>query len=295
MAEKLLECPVCKKADFTLFLEVKDYFLTMEDFLIQSCDGCGFKFVNPRPDKNEIGRYYQSDEYISHDAQKENFISRIYKLARVFSIKGKHNIVKRYTPSGRILDIGCGTGEFLNYCKSKGYDVEGVEPNEKAGIYSQQVNKIPVAKTLKDVDSGSFQCITMWHVLEHVHDLDETLDLVRGLLSPGGVFIAAVPNSDSWDARKYENFWAAYDVPRHLYHFTRTTLVRLVTNHGFILQELVPQKLDSYYVSMLSEKYRSGKINYLKALFFGFWSNVQAGREGRGHSSQIFVLQVKKS
>jgi 2-polyprenyl-3-methyl-5-hydroxy-6-metoxy-1,4-benzoquinol methylase len=297
MFEKIQNCPVCSSSVFTDFLEVNDYFLTKEDFSIQKCDACGFRFINPRPENLEIGRYYQSDEYISHDAEKENFISRIYKIARIFSIKAKYRIVYKYGESGKILDIGCGTGEFLKYCKSKGFDVSGVEPSEKARVYAQKVNHISVTGKLADYSNSlhSFDCISMWHVLEHVHDLNETIEMVKTLLKPNGIFIVAVPNSNSWDAQHYGNFWAAYDVPRHLYHFTEVTLKKLVSKHGFILKKLLPQKLDAFYVSMLSEKYRTGKINYLKSFILGLWSNFQAGKQKRGYSSQIFVLSLKKS
>src|SRR5665647_1839613 len=263
MTEKLIQCPVCEQPDFSHFLAVKDYFLTAEEFTIQKCDHCGFKFVNPRPDKSEIGRYYQSEEYISHDAKKVNLLGQVYKMARIFSINNKYKLVKKYVKSGKILDIGCGTGEFLQYCKSKGFEVKGVEPNEKAGDFAKLENGIPVSNDLSDLamDKDSYGCITMWHVLEHIHDLNETLDLVKGLLEPKGIFIVAVPNSNSWDAQEYGKFWAAYDVPRHLYHFTDVTLEKLVTRHGFEVKERLPQKLDSFYVSMLSEKYRSGRSN----------------------------------
>ncbi len=296
MTEKLLKCPVCGATGFSPFLEVKDYFLTREDFSIQQCDACGLKFVNPRPDQKEIGRYYQSDDYISHDTKKMSLFNRIYKVARMFSIKNKFKIVETSAHKGKILDIGCGTGEFLNYCNSRGFEVEGVEPNEKARAFARQVNKVSVNKDLTDLlpAGNSFDCITMWHVLEHVHDLNETIRMVKGLLTPDGIFIVAVPNCNSWDAKKYGNFWAAYDVPRHLYHFDYSSLDLLISNHGFEIRNLIPQKLDAYYVSMLSEKYRTGQNNYFRALIFGFWSNFMAGRKGRGFSSQIFVLSRKK-
>ncbi len=297
MTERIFSCPVCEATDFSPFIETTDFFLTGEDFAIQQCAACEFKFINPRPDEAEIGRYYQSAEYISHDAKSKSLFSRLYKLARFVSIRSKFNIVQRHANQGTILDIGCGTGEFLRYCKSRGFEVSGVEPNEKAALYAQKVNKIPVTNILSNLagKTGNFDCITLWHVLEHLHSLNESLDVVKELLAPGGVLIIAVPNGDSWDAQKYGKYWAAFDVPRHLYHFNEATLTKLMTKHGFELQKVIPQKLDAYYVSMLSEKYWSGRTNYLKSLFVGFWSNFQALKQGRGHSSQIFVLSAKKA
>jgi len=297
MKEKILICPVCEKSDFSLLFDVKDYFLTSEEFSIQKCNNCGFKFVNPRPDKSEIGRYYQSDQYISHNAAEAKFINRVYKLARRFSILKKYKIVYKYAGPGKILDIGCGTGEFLNYCKSRGFEVTGIEPNKKARVFAQQENKTPVFCELAELsaDKGSCNCITMWHVLEHIHDLNETLEMVKYLISRNGILIVAVPNCNSWDAGKYGNFWAAYDVPRHLYHFTESTMKKLLTNHGFEILTMLPQKLDAFYVSMLSEKYRSGKNNYFISIINGFRSNMHAWKPGRGYSSQIFVCSMKKT
>jgi 2-polyprenyl-3-methyl-5-hydroxy-6-metoxy-1,4-benzoquinol methylase len=296
MTEKLSKCPVCERSEFSLFLEVKDHFLTHEAFSIQKCKACGFKFVNPRPDENEIGRYYQSEDYISHDSQRVNLISRIYKIARVFSIKRKYKIVAAHSRTGMILDIGCGTGEFLYYCRSKGFTVEGIEPNSKARFYAQNTNGIHVSTGLADLmtENRLFSCITMWHVLEHIHQMNEALDMVKELLAPDGVLIVAVPNSNSWDAQKFGKYWAAYDVPRHLYHFNEKSLNQLLSKHGFEIRTTIPQKLDAFYISLLSEKYRSGKNRYLTSFFSGLWSNSKALKQKRGHSSQIFVLSVKK-
>ena len=297
MAEKITGCPVCGKIDFFDYLEVQDHFLSKEHFLIQQCISCDFRFLNPRPAKTEIGRYYQSDEYISHGVEKSDLMSRVYKLARFFSIHNKYKIVKKYIQSGKILDIGCGTGEFLAYCRKRGFEVSGIEPNEKARIYAQSEHNISVADQLKVLGAkpSSFKSITMWHVLEHVHELDETLEMIIKLLTQDGVLIVAVPNSNSWDASTYKSYWAAYDVPRHLYHFTEATFQGLAARKGFEVLGIIPQKLDAYYVSMLSEKYLSGKINYFKAVIFGFWSNYNAKKCGIGHSSLIFVLSLKKT
>ena len=290
-------CPVCGKTDFSLYLEVPDYFLTRETFSIFRCESCGFKFINPRPGEEEIGRYYQSENYISHDASGKSLLKWVYKAARTISVRTKFKIVRKHSGPGKILDVGCGTGEFLRHCRMNGYEISGGEPNDKAGTFAREVNGIPVNRSLNDLirDRMVFDCITLWHVLEHLHDLNETLERIKRMLTPDGVVIVAVPNSNSWDAQKYGRAWAAYDVPRHLYHFTVETMQALAANHGFEIPDILPQKLDAYYVSMLSEKYLTGKNSYFKSMAMGFWSNFQAGRDRRGHSSQIFVLKTKKA
>jgi 2-polyprenyl-3-methyl-5-hydroxy-6-metoxy-1,4-benzoquinol methylase len=297
MAENIEACPVCGERRFSLFKEVKDHFLTREIFLIQQCNSCNFRFVSPRPSADEIGKYYLSDEYISHDSSKVDLFSRIYKLARTVSIRSKYHIVRRYAGTGKMLDIGCGTGEFLHYCSMHGFEVEGVEPSEKARNYAKQVNNLSVCGKLAEITSAQkkYDCITLWHVLEHLHDLNGTLLQIRELLNPGGVVIAAVPNSGSWDAGKYGEYWAAFDVPRHLYHFVEQSMQNLAGKHGFAILNILPQKLDAFYVSLLSEKYLSGRRNYVKSFVNGLRSNFQAGRNHRGHSSQIFVFSVKKA
>ena len=297
MSEFIAKCPVCGTKDFTNFMDVKDYFLSQEEFTIVKCISCGFRFLNPRPTKSEIPNYYQSEKYISHDSKGTDLISRLYKLARYYSVRHKFNIVRRYAQKGKILDIGCGTGEFLNHCRKKGFEVTGVEPNNKAKIYAQSENRIPVEDNLESLQKtpGSFQCITMWHVLEHVHDLHETLSMIKRLLTPDGNLFIAVPNSNSWDAMYYKQFWAAYDAPRHLYHFTGHTLQEIMFRQEFEIKKILPQRLDAFYVSMLSEKYKTGRNNYFKTALLGFWSNFYALTTDAGHSSLIFIFTLKNS
>jgi 2-polyprenyl-3-methyl-5-hydroxy-6-metoxy-1,4-benzoquinol methylase len=293
MNEELSGCPVCGEPKSELFLEIPDYFLSKEQFRIFQCTSCGFRYVNPRPVEHEIGRYYQSDAYISHDASKKDFLSRIYKIARNVSIRNKYKLVHKYCQQGSILDFGCGTGEFLAYCKGKGYITTGFEPGEKAREFAVGQNGIHVLDNIVTLgkQTSEYNCITLWHVLEHVHNLNDTIELLSQLLSSNGVLIIAVPNCNSGDARKYGKFWAAYDVPRHLYHFTSTTLTNLFNRHRFAVLEILPQKMDAYYVSMLSEKYRTGRNNYLNAVINGFLSNFHAKETGLGFSSQIYVLK----
>lgn len=292
MTELLSICPICQLTNFNLFLSIKDHFLSKEIFHIMQCSSCGFRFVNPRPNTSDMKHYYQSESYISHDASKSDLLSQIYKLARNISLRNKYYLVRQYCETGPILDFGCGTGEFLAYCKKKRHQVVGIEPNDKARDFAINQQKLAVFTDLNSlgVNLRTFDCITLWHVLEHVHDLDQTLTKINNLLSSKGTLIIAVPNCNSPDARKYKTFWAAYDVPRHLYHFTVESFTRLAARHRFIVEKILPQKLDAYYVSMLSEKYQNGKNKYFCSLLNGFRSNFLAKKDNMGYSSQIFIL-----
>jgi len=297
MPEKVEYCPVCLNKESDPFLSVRDYFLSCESFQIRQCSHCGFRFVDPRPDRSEIGSYYQSDEYISHDAEGRNMLSRVYRLARIYSIRRKYSLVYKAAKPRTLLDIGCGTGEFLRYCSRQGIRVTGVEPNEKARQYAVHINGIRMVAGLEELDAGEsrYDCITLWHVLEHVHDLDPTLGRIKKLLAPGGILVVAVPNCQSDDARRYGRYWAAYDVPRHLYHFAPATLGKLFHRHGFTILDTRPQLLDAFYISLLSEKYRSGKNRPIAAVLSGLRSNFAARKPGWGHSSVIFILSPKKA
>lgn len=296
MNEKLNICPVCEQNTNEQFLLVEDHFLTKEKFLICRCLSCGFKFINPRPANNEIGKYYQSEQYISHNSSRFNLLSFTYRIARYFTIRGKYRLIKTSSNGTKLLDIGCGTGEVIKYCKEHGFTVQGVEPTKSAREFAIEKNGLDVKASLEEVSliPTRYNCITLWHVLEHIHDLNSTLTLVKSLLDPEGALIIAVPNSDSYDAKVYGEFWAAYDVPRHLYHFTKDTMKILAQKHGFTIQKMVPQKLDAYYVSLLSEKYKNGHANYFMAFINGFRSNREGKNNGSGHSSLIFLLTHKK-
>jgi 2-polyprenyl-3-methyl-5-hydroxy-6-metoxy-1,4-benzoquinol methylase len=292
--EIINNCPVCESKNFKEFLSGKDYFFTGEEFKIVECAECGFRFTNPRPDEREILRYYDTPDYVAHDAQKKSLIQQLYKTARKFTISNKFSIVKKYSTGRVLMDIGCGTGEFLSYCKRNDFETTGIEPNEKARRFASEEFQLSVfgENKLDDFLPASFDIITMWHVLEHVHKLNERLQVVKRLLKPGGTLIIAVPESNSWDAGNYKNFWAAYDLPRHLYHFSQGTMKKLAEKIGFSIISIVPLKLDSFYISLLSEKYKAGKQNYLRAFLNGFRSNIFARKNENNFSSLIYVCKT---
>ena len=297
MADRIRVCPVCGNELFDLFLEGKDYFLSGEEFRIIRCRGCGFRITDPIPDQGEIGRYYESREYISHDSGERKLINLVYKGARFFTVRSKFSLVKKYSRGRKLMDIGCGTGEFLAHCKKNGYDCSGIEPNEKARTFASVQNGLEVraSVTFRQDEAGSFDCITMWHVLEHIHDLSGTLRLLKSALKENGTLVLALPNPESWDAKFYGAHWAAYDLPRHLYHFSADNVSTLAEGHGFKLKKILPQYLDAFYISMLSENYRRGKKDPFRGFINGLRSNLRAPGKGFGYSSHIYILSANFS
>jgi len=292
--EILKNCPVCGSQTFDLFLSGKDYFLTGESFNIVKCRECGFRFTNPRPQANALGRYYESPEYISHSDSKKGLFASVYQQMRKYTLFQKYTLITKLQQKGEILDIGCATGQFLNYMAKHGWKCTGIEPDEKTRSHaiSEYGLQVFAEGQLDLFEKSSFDVITMWHVLEHVSDLNARLMQLNKLLKPLGSLLVAVPNCDAYDAKKYGKFWAGYDLPRHLYHFTKSDVKLLMEKHGFTIVNILPMKFDAFYVSLLSEKYKSGKMRWIPAIWNGFWSNLKSKGEN-GHSSLIYVIKKK--
>jgi 2-polyprenyl-3-methyl-5-hydroxy-6-metoxy-1,4-benzoquinol methylase len=288
MLEQVSACPICGEKDFTKFLDAVDHTTTCESFTIQRCNHCTLLFTNPRPTKASIGKYYDSDQYISHTGGTSNIIDQAYRTVRNITLKSKLRLVNKYQSKFNLIDYGCGTGEFLATCKDTGWTVQGVEPSDDARARNRK--DLQVADDLSKVTTQA-NAITMWHVLEHIHDLNETMAKLRSLLTNNGTIFIAVPNHESYDARYYKNFWAGYDVPRHLWHFNKENIKTLLTRHNLRLQEIVPMKFDAYYVSLLSEGYknpgRGALAKYASALTRGLISNLKGAKYNT--SSLIYI------
>ena len=290
--ESLHACLVCDNESFTTFLNCPDHFLTQETFTICRCDKCGFLFTNPRPAANELPAYYQSAEYISHSNSRQGIQNILYQWVRKYTLGRKYKLIQNYKKGSCILDIGCATGEFLNYFKKRKWETFGIEPNTQArkmGISNYALN-IEDEGYLQKLPEASFDVITMWHVLEHVRLLNARIAQLQRLLSPKGILFIAVPNPASADAKHYGTFWAAYDVPRHLYHFTQDTITFLFSKHSFELIQKIHMKFDSYYVSLLSEKYMHVRNRFFNGILSGFVSNRSANISGE-YSSIIYVFR----
>ncbi len=289
--EEISSCPVCGHTHFTPFLTAKDHTVSKEQFQIVECKECGFVFTNPRPLQENLGKYYKSTAYVSHSDTSDGIINKLYKQVRKITLNQKYKLVKPYLENNNLLDIGSGAGAFLNTVYEKGVNAFGVEPDKETRESSIKKYGINVKEesALSEFDKDYFSVITMWHVLEHVPNLEERILEIKRILSPSGRLFVAVPNHTSFDANYYKEHWAAYDVPRHLYHFSPVTIRKLFNKHNMVLEQVIPMKFDSFYVSMLSEQYKNGKPNLLKGIISGIKSNFKA--ENDTYSSQIYVIK----
>lgn len=288
-------CPLCSSRKLRIRHLCTDHFVSREVFAIQQCEECGFSFTQDCPDESQAGRYYESEEYISHSNTSKGIVNRIYQLSRNLMLRKKSNLVRKVTgiKSGTLLDIGSGTGFFAGFMKNEGWNVLGIEINEKARNFSRKEFGIGALdpSEIRNLEPASFDCITLWHVLEHFYDPYSYMDDIGRLLKPGGKLIIALPNSGSYDCRKYGEYWAAWDVPRHLWHFTPQTFRRFAGKTGFEITAMRRLPLDVFYISAISEKYRSSGLSFVRGMLTGllFWllSSFNISRS----SSLIYILR----
>ena len=272
------------------FLTVQDHSVSKETFDLYHDTNLDMLVTSPQPSLENLGRYYESEDYISHTDNKRSLFEKAYHFVKGIALKNKLHLINReHITKGSIFDIGAGTGDFLSVAKNDGWNTTGIEPSERAKAIA--IGKgISFVDNTSDLVEGSFDVITMWHVLEHVPDLDFQIKELKRLLKPTGTLVVAVPNFKSFDAKHYGAFWAAYDVPIHFWHFSKNAIKLLFEKEEIALKNVLPMKFDSLYVSLLSEKYKTGKMNYPKAFFIGLLSNFKA-KQNLEYSSHIYVLK----
>ena len=285
-----IKCPFCESENTRSYLKLKDYFLTQEDFEILECDNCKLLFTSPRPDKSVIGKYYKSEDYLSHNEHKKGLVPWIYNRVKRVNIRNKYKISCGDLIKPHVLDFGCGVGDFLNYAKQKGCEISGCDMSEDARIWaSMKLGKsIVTPEEIFALPHSTFDVITMWHVLEHIDDVRFQIDQLHRLLKDNGRLVIAVPNYKSFDAQYYKDKWAAYDVPRHLNHFHKESLKNIFAG-SFELDEIHPLKWDAFYISMMSEKYIDKGNSFIKGICLGWKSNRKARKSGE-YSSLVYVF-----
>jgi len=283
--------------DFTnkpVYLAVKDHSVSRETFELRLDEEFQLLKTHPQPAPQDLGRYYESDDYISHTDGKRSLFEKLYHTVKQKALRDKIALVQQFQPTkGELLDIGAGTGDFLVVAKTAGWNITGIEPSTQAKKLAQSKG-VTLADDLASIPDHSKDVITMWHVLEHVPDVQAQIAELKRILKTDGVLIVAVPNYKSYDAQYYKEFWAAYDVPRHLWHFSKTAIKKLFASQQIDLVKIAPMKFDSFYVSLLSEKYKTGKMNFVAGFWRGLQSNLKATNSGE-YSSHIYVLKNAKN
>lgn len=291
-------CPLCGGSNIEKCFDCKDHFATGEIFGVYRCSDCTFTFTQDVPDEKEIGRYYESTSYISHSDTDKGLLNKMYHIVRNIMLRRKVNLVKRLTllNSGKLMDYGAGTGYFARAMKNSGWDVTAIEKSEQARRYSTERFGFEMfsEEKLKELPNTSFDVITMWHVMEHIQNLDDFWDELYRISEESGILIIAVPNAESYDAEYYRQNWAAYDVPRHLWHFTSSTIQKWGIKHDFILERRYPMPFDGFYISMLSEKYKNSKIPFIKGIWNGLFGWLATLDKCKASSSIIYVFRKKR-
>jgi SAM-dependent methyltransferase len=291
--ESIVSCPVCNNGNTYFVLKVKDYSVSRESFDVFECSRCTLRFTHQAPVGEKMGIYYESEDYISHSNTRKGIINRLYHYVRHHTLSVKFHQIEKLTglQLGHHLDIGAGTGVFVQYMNQHGWKSQGIEPDAKAReIAMAHHNTLLMPSGMfESLLPETYDAISMWHVLEHVHELYPYLYKIKKLLKSQGLAFIAVPNYTSFDGRRYGEYWAAYDVPRHLYHFSPPSMKWLLSAAGFQLAHTLPMWYDSYYISLLSEKYKNGHSSIPKGFLNGFISNFKAFRDKEKCSSLIYV------
>ena len=271
------------------YQKAKDHSVSKEIFDLHHNPEFDFLITFPKPSLEKLPSYYESEDYISHTDGKRSLFEMMYHFIKNIALKNKLNLINSESQKGKLLDIGAGTGDFLVVAKKDGWQITGIEPGEKPRNIAIQKG-ISFENDLAKLEDNSFDVITMWHVLEHVPDLEFQIKELKRLIKPNGTIVIAVPNFKSFDANYYGKFWAAFDVPRHLWHFSKTSIEKLFAVENLKLVKIVPMKFDSFYVSLLSEKYKNGRMNFLNAFWIG-WKSNRYGKRNMEYSSHIYVIK----
>lgn len=291
------QCPLCGEIRFEKVMTCTDHYATGETFDVCKCMNCGFEFTQGVPNEAHIGRYYESPDYISHTDTRRGMANRIYHAVRRYMLHHKAHLIRQSSGlnHGRLLDIGTGTGYFGHYMQSKGWKVCAIEKSPQARDFSLQHFglKSEAPEYLEAIGVGSFDVITLWHVMEHLHDLNHIWKRLYELLDTQGILVVAVPNALSYDARRYGPQWAAYDTPRHIWHFTPSSMQQFGAKHGFILSARHPMPFDAFYISVLSEKYCKNKFPFLKGMYAGTKAWIASLARKEKSSSMIYIFRKK--
>ena len=294
------KCPICGHNEFEKVYDLDDYKITQETFSLQKCTHCTLIYTVDPPLGDNIGRYYESDDYLEHSNRKNDLFSRMYGWGRDLMFGYKYGILKKLGSEKKILDIGAGSGYFLNFMRGKGYSVTGIEMSERARNHAKEVHNLDIHpdemfhnKAFKE----KFDIISLWHVMEHLYDLNQVVKRFDELLNPNGHLVIALPNYNALEVEIYKKYWNGWDVPRHLWHFSPQSLKHLMNNHGFEIERMKMMPLDPLFNTLLTNKYRQGNavMNVLRMCTVGVMSLISGLFNVEKASSIIYVIKRKKN
>ncbi len=277
----------------TPVLQAKDYTVSKNTFTIVRCASCDLQFTNPRPEADQAGYFYQSENYISHSNTQKGLINKLYHAVRTITLKQKTSLIQNEQKGNKnLLDIGCGNGHFLHACQQAGWNCTGMELDPETAKRAAQLTQQKIYANLSSIPAeAKFEMITLWHVLEHVYEIDGYFQFFQNRIIPGGKLLLALPNSNSFDASYFNEYWAAYDVPRHIYHFNPQTIQSLASRYGFKLSKQKGQIFDSFYIALLSHEYKTGNKKLIASFLIGLWSNILAYFKTGNYSSNIYIFE----
>lgn len=293
---KKIICPVCGSEKFETIFTAKDYLVSNQEFDILHCSNCTLRITFPKPNIDEISKYYNSEEYISHKEEGRSLINKIYKIVQKISLVKKRRLVEKYFggEKGSLLDIGCGTGDFINVMQKADWQVSGVEPDNNARRIAQELSSAQIFSIEQHLnDTSKYDVITMWHTLEHIHDIHKQISKIDEMLDEDGMLYIAVPNYTSFDAEYYKQNWAAYDVPRHLNHFSPQAMQILFEKYEYSIISYKQLPFDPFYIALLSELSVINSKNIIRAFWIGFRSYIKGLFNSKQGSSVLYILKRK--
>lgn len=292
-------CPACQATTATDLFQARDHLVSGREFLIRRCTNCGMGWTVDPPAEEDAGKYYVSDEYISHTDSKQSLADRLYHLARGFMLKRKGKLVDSAVgkSAGIMMDFGSGTGYFAAFMQQRGWQVTGIELSEMARNYSVERFGIRAIgpQQVRDLPSASADCVTFWHVLEHLYDPAGWMDEVKRILKDDGRCIIALPNFASADAEWFGKRWAALDVPRHLWHFSPQAFREFAEKQGFVCESTSALPLDLFYISLLSYRNDGKGMPLARGVLTGVVIALRSLFRRDSASSLVYVLSKKDS
>ena len=291
-------CPLCGASGQMPYADCIDFTVSKESFILLRCPQCGVVFTSNPPKESETIRYDTLDLKLKLGDSPRGLTDKLYYYVRHRMLRKKASIVESqsYRTGGTLLNYGAKTGYFSHYMERRGWKVTSIEKYHEERQFSLETfhHRMYDVSEMDRLTPETFDVITLWHVFEHCYNPNGLLNRFYRLLRPGGILLIACPNICSTDAMHYGANWAAYNVPRHLWHFNPTSLSNLLNKHGFTLMHRQKLSYDCFYISVLSEKNKNSKMPFLRGMWFGMrcWF-ISLARLDKS-SSLVYVFRKRR-